>query len=196
MKNAKNLYLALGSTMILFFSCQVSLAQTFKITNSSSDVKVEGTSNVHDWEITAEELQGTMSVEIIDEQLVKIEKLDFTVIAESLKSGKGGMDKNTYKALKTDKFPKITYNLVKVDNIDCTSSSKCKIIAKGYLTIAGTKKSIDLVFDAKINDDEISLTGSTSFKMSTYNVEPPTALFGTITTGDEVKIKFKTVFTK
>ncbi len=196
MINSKNLWLTLGSCIIMVFFAQVSMSQTFKINNSASELKIEGTSNVHDWEITAEELEGTIKVETIDEQLVKIEHLDFTVIAESLKSGKGGMDKNTYKALNTNKFPKIIYNLVKVNNIDCTTNSKCKITTNGYLTVAGTKKTIDLVFDARIDDDKIFLTGNTSLKMTTYNVAPPTALFGTITTGDELKIKFKTVFNK
>ena len=66
----------------------------------------------------------------------------------------------------------------------------------GYLTIAGTKKLIDLTFDAKVTGDKITLTGDHQTKMTDFKVDPPTAMFGTITTGDEVNIKFQTVFTK
>jgi hypothetical protein len=32
--------------------------------------------------------------------------------------------------------------------------------------------------------------------LSNFNIDPPTAMFGTITTGDEVNIKFQAVFNK
>lgn len=196
MNTSKNLYLTLASFLILLFTAQVTIAQTYKINNKASKVKVEGTSNIHDWEIEAEELQGSLTVVIEDGQLVKIDELTFIVIAEGLKSGKGGMDKNTYKALNTNKYPKITYKLEKVTNIDCTSKEKCKVLTKGLLNIAGTKKQIDLILDAGVEGNKITLAGNTDIKMTDYNVEPPTAMFGTITTGDQLKIKFKTVYTK
>lgn len=196
MNTSKNLYLTLASFLILLFTAQVTIAQTYKINNKASKVKVEGTSNIHDWEIEAEELQGSLTVVIEDGQLVKIDELTFIVIAEGLKSGKGGMDKNTYKALNTNKYPKITYKLEKVTNIDCTSKEKCKVLTEGLLNIAGTKKQIDLILDAGVEGNKITLAGNTDIKMTDYNVEPPTAMFGTITTGDQLKIKFKTVYTK
>lgn len=196
MNTSKNLYLTLASFLILLFTAQVTFAQTYKINNKASKVKVEGTSNIHDWEIEAEELQGNLTVVIEDGQLVKINELTFIVIAEGLKSGKGGMDKNTYKALNTKKYPKITYQLEKVSNIDCTSKTKCKVLTEGHLNIAGTKKQIDLILDAGVEGNKITLAGNTDIKMTDYNVEPPTAMFGTITTGDQLTIKFKTVYTK
>lgn len=196
MNNSKKFWLVLGSFLMMIFTAQVSLAQTYKVNDAASKLEVLGTSNIHDWEIEAEDFQGSLSAELDGGQLVKISQLDFTVIAESLKSGKSGMDKNTYKALETGKNPKITYKLEKVNNIDCTSGSKCKVTTTGYLTIAGTKKLTDLTFDATVAGDKITLTGSKSLKMSEYKVDPPTAMFGAITTADEVKVDFKTVFTK
>lgn len=196
MNTTKNFWLVLGSFLVMIFSANTSVAQSYNVNNGASDLKVEGTSNIHDWELSAKELQGTLKVEMEDGQLVKINQLDFTVVAESLKSGKSGMDKNTYKALKTDDNKKITYKLEKVINIDCTSSSSCKITTSGYLTIAGTKKPVDLNFDAKVSADKIVLSGSKKINMTHFKVEPPTAMFGTITTGEEVTIKFQTVFSK
>ncbi|MCJ7758647.1 MAG: YceI family protein, partial [Gillisia sp.] len=74
--------------------------------------------------------------------------------------------------------------------------SQCKITTSGYLTIAGTKKPINITFDSKISDGNIVLSGNKAIKMSNFNIDAPTALFGTITTGDEVNIKFQAVFTK
>jgi hypothetical protein len=196
MKTTKNLWLVIGSFLVMVFSANTTIAQTFNINSAASNVKVEGTSNIHDWEMNAKELQGAIKVKMEDGQLVQIEQMDFAVVAESLKSGKGGMDKNAYKALDTDKHKRITYQLSKVNNLDCTSNTSCKIATTGVLTIAGTKKNVDIIFDAKVSGDRITLTGNHKIKMSDYKVDPPTAMFGTITTGDEVNVKFQTVYSK
>lgn len=196
MKSNKNLWLVIGSFLVMVFSASTTFAQTYNVNNGASNLKVEGTSNVHDWEISAKDLQGSMKVQMKDGQLVQIDQIQFTVVAESLKSGKGGMDKNTYKALKTDKNKHITYQLQKVNNLDCTSQSDCKVTTTGILTIAGTKKTVDMVFNAKVSGDRIVLSGDKKIKMTEFNVDPPTAMFGTITTGDDVNIKFQIAFTK
>ena len=51
-------------------------------------------------------------------------------------------------------------------------------------------------FNLDINSNTIHIVGEKSIKMTDFNVEPPTALFGSITTGDEITIKFKTKFKK
>jgi len=196
MKIKQNCWLTIGSIFIMVLTTQISEAQTYKVNKSSSKMEVLGTSNIHDWEIVAKDFQGTIILELENDQLVKISQLDFSVIAESLESGKGGMDKNTYKALNTDEYKTIIYKLFKVNNIDCTSKSQCKITTSGYLSIAGTKKPIEITFDSKISDGKIVLSGNKSLKMSNFNIDAPTAMFGTITTGDEVNIKFQAVFTK
>jgi hypothetical protein len=196
MNTTKNFWLVLGSFLVMIFSANTITAQSYNINSGASNLKVEGTSNIHDWEMTAKDFQGTMKVEMEDGQLVKIDQLDFTVVAESLKSGKGGMDKNAYKALNTDDHKKITYKLEKVNNIDCTSSSSCKVTTSGYLTIAGTKKLVDVTFDAKVSSNQITLSGNKKINMTDYKVDPPTAMFGTITTGEEVNIKFQAAYSK
>jgi hypothetical protein len=196
MNTKKNLWLVIGSFLVMVFSANTMAGQTFNVNSGASSLKVEGTSNIHDWELSAKELQGSIKVQMEDGQLVQLDQLQFAVVAESLKSGKGGMDKNTYKALDTDKHRRITYELSSVKNLDCTSKASCKVTTNGVLTIAGTKKNVELVFDAKVAGDRITLSGNKKIKMTDFKVDPPTAMFGTITTGDEVNIKFQTVFTK
>ncbi|MDX1751599.1 MAG: YceI family protein [Salinimicrobium sediminis] len=196
MNTKKNLWLVIGSFLVMVFSANTIFAQTYNVNNTASSLKVEGTSNVHDWEITAKDLQGSMKVQMEDGQLVQIDDIKFTVVAESLKSGKGGMDKNTYKALNTDKHKTITYQLQKVNNLDCTSKSSCKVTTTGALTIAGTKKNVEIVFDAKVSGDKVVLSGNKKIKMTEFKVDPPTAMFGTITTGDDLDIKFQVTFNK
>jgi len=171
-------------------------AQSYKLNNEASDLKIDGTSNIHDWTINAENTSGVLTAEFDEGKLEEIEKLQFTVVSESLMSGKSGMDKNTYKALDTDKYKEITYNLKKVNAIEKISGDTYKVKSTGSLQIAGTKKNINLNFDLKSKNDQIILTGEHKLNMTDYGVEAPTAMFGTIKTGEEVVIKFETQFNK
>ena len=145
--------------------------------------------------IIAENQQGKLLADFEDGKLTRIQQLDFIVIAESLKSGKSGMDKNTYKALNTEKYKQITFKLSKVNNINC-SGDVCKVSVNGNLTISGSTKPINISFDMKIEESKISLIGSKTIKMTDFGVDPPKAMFGTITTGDAIDIKFHSIFKK
>lgn len=196
MKTLKQLKLVLGSLIVMAFAIQTTLAQTYQLNNGISKLKVEGTSNIHDWEVVAEKQQGKLLAEVEDGKLTKIQQLDFVVTAESLKSGKSGMDKNTYKALKTDKNKQITFKLTKVQHIECGATNSCKVNASGNLTIAGKTNPIDIVFDVKIYGTKIIFVGSKTLKMTDFGIDPPKAVFGTITTGDDIVVKFESSFLK
>jgi len=196
MRTYKKLKLAFGTLLLTALALQTSLAQTYQLSNASSSLIIDGTSNIHNWDITAENQQGKIVVVFEDGKLVRIDQLDFSVKAESLKSGKSSMDKNTYKALNTEKHKQIVYKLKKVNAINCTSNNSCKVTTNGSLTIAGTTNSVDITFDVKVVDSKIILSGKKILKMTDYGVEPPTAVFGTITTGDAIDVKFESNFIK
>lgn len=170
-------------------------AQTYTLQKSASQMEVLGTSNIHDWELTVEEMEGTIEVSCEGDALKSINKLQLSILAESLKSGKRGMDKNTFKALNTKTYKNIRYKLKTVENIQDNGNGGYIINAKGDLIIAEVSKSISIVFDMKIIPGQITLSGEKEINMTDYKIDPPTALLGTITTGEEVIIKFQTTFT-
>ncbi|MCH4824462.1 YceI family protein [Gramella lutea] len=171
-------------------------AQSYKLNNEASSLLIDGTSNIHDWTIEAENTGGNLTADFNASELENISKLEFTVVAESLMSGKSGMDKNTYKALNTDKHKEITYKLKDVKGIDKVSPGTFKVKTTGSLEIAGTTKDINLDFNLKSGSDQIVLTGEYKLNMTNYGVEAPTAMFGTIKTGEDVVIKFESHFKK
>lgn len=172
-------------TLVFLMFSLLAISQKHTLEKAKSTLSIFGTSTLHDWEIVAEEMVSTVDAET-DADGVSVNALTFKVPVKSLKSGKGGMDDNTYKALKAKKFPEIVYKLSKV-NSSSAKGGKYELQTTGALTIAGTTKTIPLKVMAT---KDLQFTGETTFKMSDYGIDPPTALLGTIKTGDEITIKF------
>lgn len=167
-------------------------AQTYTLNNDSSFLEVHGTSSLHDWHVAAENQMGELEVSTADG--LTISKLNFSVESESLKSGKSGMDKNTYKALESGSYNTIDFNMSSVDKVIKIADNSYDVSVTGNLTIAGVTKSKPLELKIKINGNTILIDGEKTMLMTDFGIDPPKALFGTIKTGDEIKIIFKTVF--
>lgn len=158
--------------------------------SSNPELKISGTSTLHDWDMISNTAQGD-AVIITNEfnKLEKIERLKITMPAESLKSGKTQMDNNAYKALKTKEYRNISFELKDIQNIN---GSRFKAI--GTFDIAGESRQLVIDTEYKILGNEIQFTGKTSFKLSDFKIDPPTAMLGTIKTGDDVTLHFNTRF--
>jgi polyisoprenoid-binding protein YceI len=183
--------LLLGFSLCSFFFTS---AQDFKVNLEESKLLVDGTSNLHDWTIEAKSMGGKASFIIESGNLKEIKNLDFLVEAEQLKSGRSGMDKNTFKALKTTSNKKIIFRLIKVSKITPHSNDSFTVETQGDLTIAGVTKRINQTFSIKISSKKIIFYGKQKIDMTLYNIEPPTALMGTIKTGKDVVVDFKVLY--
>ena len=178
------------------FSLEGALNNT-KFYSSNLDISIKGTSSLHDWEMKSS--KGKCEVEFVlgaNDKISGISDLKFNLDATTIKSEYTMMDNNTYKALKTKSNKNISFALASgtVTQSDATSYL-VKVI--GNLTIAGKTQKIDLVGTAKQNADKsLTVTGSKKLKMTDYGVDPPTAMFGTIKTGNDITISFTTKIVK
>ncbi|MCC7245438.1 MAG: YceI family protein [Saprospiraceae bacterium] len=180
----------------LFFASSFLFAQeNFRVTNFS--LAIQGTSNLHDWESTAKTMNGTGSMQTEGGKLKAIQSLYVEIPVKSIKSTKGSiMDGKTYDALKSGSNPNIIFKLERVSGLT-QSGGNYDIKATGSLTIAGASKQIDLnVRGTQNGAGSFTFSGSKSLKMTDFNIKPPTALFGTLTTGDDVKIVFSVTLGK
>lgn len=161
----------------------------FKVQKAS--VVITGTSTLHDWEMKSESFTCNTLFKVEGDKVLDVKGLHLTVPVSSLKSGKGAMDKNAYAALKADAHKQIVYTL---------TSSKIvgnKILSSGNLTIAGVSKPFDVESTYTVNaDNTISTKTSKSFKMTEFKVEPPSFMFGSVTTGDNITLAFDLTFKK
>jgi polyisoprenoid-binding protein YceI len=159
------------------------------------DIKLNGTSNLHDWQMKAVSGTSAASFVVTNGKVTSLSKLDFSLPVKSLKSGKSGMDKNTYKALNSDANPNISFVLTS-GTVVSTGGNNYKLNCQGKMSIAGKTNQTELVASGIYNpaDKSFTVTGIKKMKMTDYNVKPPTALFGTITTGDAISISYNLKF--
>ena len=157
-------------------------------------VTIKGTSSLHDWEMKSDKGR----VEVIlglgnNAKLVGLTGLKFSIEAESLKSAKSMMDNNAYKALKTGSAKQISFILTSA-TITQVNETSYQVKALGKLTVAGTTKDTDVTAEVKYSNTDKSyiVTGTKKLKMTEYNVKPPSFMLGTVKTGDEISISFKT----
>jgi len=157
-------------------------------------ITIEGTSNIHDWDMKSEKgiCSGVFNVSNTG-IITGLSALSFTVPAESLKSEHSGMDKNTYKALNTSKFASISF-IAGPTTVKPSGNSGHTLTTSGKLTIAGVTKDVTLTATGVVNADKsITYTGSYKLNMTDFNVEPPKAMFGTIRTGNSIVVKFNLI---
>jgi len=162
--------------------------KVYKTDAAKSTMTIIGTSTLHDWEMNAENFKGVMDVYRYDDSL-DIQDLQLSIPVKSLKSGKSAMDKNAYEALKADDHEMITYELKEIVS-QSPKPDGIKLITLGQLTVAGKTRTMRIPITAVYNKGEIALKGSTTFTMSSFGVEPPSFMFGSVTTGDEITINF------
>jgi polyisoprenoid-binding protein YceI len=133
---------------------------------------------------------GTISIANSGTASLEIQDISITIGVTTLDSDNRTMNKKTYDALKNDQHPNIYYKFNKVKSMKSIGNNKFEVVLNGTLNIAGTSKSIDILITLLAENNTISLKGEKPMKMSDFNVEPPTALLGTLKTGNDITIEF------
>jgi polyisoprenoid-binding protein YceI len=173
--------------LVIILTALTSEAQVVYRQSGASTMAINGTSTMHDWSmVSGQATYNAVFGTNAQGNPVKLISLVVSLPAESLKSGKGAMDKNAYTALKSDKNKQITFQMVssKMDG----KSIQCI----GKLSIAGTTRQTDLeaTFTHR-EDNSLQFKGSKKIVMTDFNVEPPSFMFGSVKTGNEITISFE-----
>jgi len=185
--------IALISLFLLLIYAET-YAQNLKLSNAQSSLQVYGTSNLHNWEVTADNLFGEGIFDYKSDKLLSIKKLSFNVISRGLKGEKKGMDKKILNTLQVTKYKIITFLFKDLVAVKYIEPKKIKAEIIGNLTIADSTNEISLNLDLVLNKNSIRIKGNKTVKMSDYNLKAPTALFGFIKTKDSVEVKFDVLY--
>jgi polyisoprenoid-binding protein YceI len=173
-----------------------SAAQTTARVPVAPDSKlwIEGTSNLHGWSCTAERFDAAIEIDATADLATAapkaVKRVEVKVPVKALKCGHGGMDDNLYKALKADATPEISYIMATLDAVP-DEAAALTIKTVGTLAMAGKENKLTMeVVATRLPDGSVKATGMVPIKMTDYGIKPPTAIFGTLRTGDEVKVNF------
>jgi len=162
-----------------------------------SKLWIEGTSTIHDWTCKATTLDAAIDVDAAAVQLAEsapklLKKVQVKIPVESLKCGHGGMDNNMYKALKADQTPEISYIMATFEAVAADEKNDFTLRTVGTLSLAGKENPVTVEVQAhRLADGTIKATGTVPVKMTDYGIQPPTAVFGRIKAGNDVKVKFE-----
>ena len=160
-------------------------------------ITLSGTTPLHNWTMSAHGLMGGAEMTLCpDNRLLYITALTFSLPVRNLKGQSAGMDNDSYKALKADRYPEIVFQLTSA-TIEPLGDHRYVITALGNLTVAGIMRAVSMTMDAQIvSDGSIIFTGAQKLKMSDYNVERPSILFGALRAGDEMTLTYTLIFIK
>ena len=158
----------------------------------ASTLWVTGTSTVHDWRCDATVIDGWVDA-TVGETLTGIAQTEISVKAGGLECKNGTMNKKTHKALDADNNPMIRYKLTHAEVVPGTGNA-FNVKTTGQLTIAGKTRSVSATVKGQMTaDGQVRLSGELPITMSDYGIDPPTAMLGTMKTGDDVTVHFEAV---
>jgi len=166
---------------------------------ADADVKVLGTSNVHDWSMEDKDVTCTAKFTYAAGKTSMPNGLNgfgFTFPVHSLKSGKSGMDSKAYDAMKAKTSGNIVF-AASSSTVTPGSGGQFSVKSNGSLTIAGVTKPVVLTAACVVKaDGSISCTGTNKLLMSDYQIKPPTYMLGALKTGNALTIDFTMIVKK
>jgi len=190
--------LTLATAALLTFATVARAQDTRIAVGSDSKLWIDGTSNLHGWSCKATtldaaiDLDAALAAQIATAPPKALKRVQVKVPVKSIKCGHGGMDDNLYKALKADATPEISYILATFEAAPGEAKDSFTLHTIGTLTIAGAEKKVEMdVIATRMPDGSVVAKGLVPIKMTDFGIKPPTAIFGRLKTGDEVKVNFE-----
>jgi polyisoprenoid-binding protein YceI len=160
---------------------------TFQLKSEESEMTISGTSSLHDWHCPVEKIAGTFANADGATGLAPVTSATVTVQIADIECGKKLMNNKLRDALKGKDHPAVTFKLTSV----MPAGAKWK--AKGNLAIAGATHPMEFDVTPAFENGTYRFQGEVTMSLDAMGLERPSALLGTVKTGDEIKVNFNVV---
>lgn len=185
---------------LLFLSGSL-LAQEKTLTiQGVPQMKIDGDSNLRSWDADATEVEAELVLQNIEEltletlTLESFKSMSITVPVESIESGSRGLTNNIHKYLKEKDYPNITFSLDSITDIT-RENGTALITALGTVNAAGKDNPVTMTVTASMNPDgSINFSGEQELLMTSFDIDPPTAIMGTVRARDEFSVIYNVNF--
>lgn len=181
--------------MVLTASPALLNAQVYELSPSGNKAVITGTSSIHDWEMEIVRFSSGFTVISEGSEIKDFGNITFSCKASDIRSDNSIMNKKTQDAFNADDFPEIRFTGTSVTGLT-TEGNKVSGTVTGKLTLAGQTRNLSVPFSGSIDETNISINASKDLTFSEFNMEPPTAMLGTLKTGDKVKVTFNLVYNR
>lgn len=171
-----------------------------QLTLEEHEMRIDGSANVRSWDADVNTVNATFILSEFDftdlEALTPdhFKTMELSIPVRDIESDSGRLTRNLQGYLKRDEHPVITFNLNDVDSISVNGDT-AEITANGVINAAGVDHETTMNVTAQINDGKITFTGAQDLLMTDFNIDPPTAVMGTIRARDEITITYSLTFT-
>lgn len=167
-----------------------------------SELWMDGTSTLHDWECRTSDVQvdlrrakgrpepeGAAALEALI-RANGIESLEVAIALRTLHSDRKGLEKNMLKSLQSDKYPVIHFRMLRYSVVSAEHADTLALRLEGALIISGVKKDVMLAARAWKGANGEWVDGSETLLMSDYGIKPPRMMLGTLKVADRVVIHY------
>ncbi|MCC5850123.1 MAG: YceI family protein [Verrucomicrobia bacterium] len=175
-----------------------------------SRIQVDGTSNVRDWDVATEDVQGRLhlskdgfwtdtGLDVEHLPLSADAGLSFVVEipASSVKSDNRRFNSNLHDYMNVEKHKQIRFAFksleVKAEEKEDADPNQIETQVTGELSLAGVTQTITFPVTWIRKDQTLVLKGEVAFKMSLFDIDPPRMMMGALRTADEVQVAFSWV---
>jgi len=168
--------------------------QTFELSKTGTILSIKGTSSLHDWKMDLKEFNSGFRLRQEGSLIKGFENVTFTCKAKDIKSESSLMDNKAYNALKAEDFPEINFSGISTTAF-VTEDKKFTGNLNGRLNVAGETRDVTIPFDGTfVDSNAINISVAYDLYMSSFNVNPPTFLFGALKTDDKISVSFSMQF--
>ncbi|PIQ61727.1 MAG: hypothetical protein COV99_08580 [Bacteroidetes bacterium CG12_big_fil_rev_8_21_14_0_65_60_17] len=179
------MYRSAIATCFLLLMAGHAAAQQPYVLSDSSRLAIHGTSTVNSFECEAAFVTGSGVLDGGSRSSAHVE-----VRVPDLDCGKRRMNRDLKEALRSDEFPLISFNLQYAERVD--SLNTIQIV--GTLSLAGASRDINVLLHAeRRTDGSVRGWGRKHLRMTDFDVDPPTALFGVVKAHDDIEIVFNLI---
>jgi len=201
----------IAGLLLLGLSLQAADLARYNAKPGTLKMRMEGTSNIHDWQVEGSIIGGYLEVapefpvepgqaatpgkvEARGEAYIPVRSL-FSIEKDGKKYS-DKMDEVMYEKMKAQENPRIVFKLAELVLKEPAKSKDAPYVfeAKGDLSLAGVTKTITMPINVTpLGEKKIKITGTTTVKMTDFKIEPPAPklALGMIKTGDDVKLIFQ-----